>query len=67
MSIDRIILIIAGFFILISLALSNFHHPNWIYFTAFIGFNLLQAGFTRWCLMATIIKKLGFKSGNAFR
>ncbi len=67
MSIDRIIFVMAGSFILISLALSHYHDPNWIYLTAFMGVNLLQAGFTRWCLMASIFKMIGFKPGNAFK
>lgn len=66
MSIDRLVLIIAGGFILASLALSQLHDPNWLYFTAFVGVNMLQAGFTRWCMLAKILKFLGAKSGIAF-
>lgn len=66
MSIDRLVLIVAGTFILASLALSQLHDPRWLYFTAFVGVNLLQAGFTRWCLMAKFLKFLGAKSGIAF-
>ena len=66
MSIDRMILAIAGTFILISVALSHLHHPFWLYFTAFIGLNLLQAAFTRWCPMVTILRKIGVKTGIAF-
>ena len=50
---------IAGTFVLGSVALGHFVHPGWYWFTAFVGANLLQSGFTRWCLMATILKKLG--------
>lgn len=67
MGVDRAILVIAGTFILTSLALSHYHSPYWLYFTAFVGANMFQAGFTRWCLMATIIKKLGLKPGVAFK
>jgi hypothetical protein len=66
MALDRIIFVIAGTFILLSLALSQLHHPYWLFFTAFVGLNMLQAGFSRWCLMATILKKLGTRSGPAF-
>lgn len=59
--INRYINVIAGSFILISLLLSYFVHPNWIWFTAFVGANLLQSGFTNWCLMSVILKKLGVK------
>lgn len=59
--INRYINIIAGSFILISLLLTYYVHPNWIWFTAFVGANLLQSGFTNWCLMSVILKKLGVK------
>lgn len=59
--INRYINIIAGSFILISLFLTYYVHPNWIWFTAFVGANLLQSGFTNWCLMSIILKKLGAK------
>ena len=59
MTVDRLIHIIAGFFILGSLALAHYVNPNWLWFTAFVGANLLQSGFTKWCLMATILRKLG--------
>jgi len=60
--------IIAGSFILLSLYLAYryngvaLNEPSWLWFTAFVGANLLQSGFTRWCLMETILKKLGMKS-----
>ena len=57
--IDRSIKGIAGSFVLISLLLAYFVNPNWAWFTAFVGANLLQSAFTNWCLMATILKKLG--------
>jgi DUF2892 family protein len=61
MSIERWIRIIAGSFILISLALAHWVNPWWLLFTAFVGLNLLQSGFTRWCLMEDILRKLGVK------
>jgi len=51
--------VIAGVFILGSLALGTFVHPFWYLFTAFVGVNLLQYGFSKICPMATILKKLG--------
>ena len=64
MTANRLIRIIAGLFVLISLALGVeasplFHNVNWLWFTAFVGANLLQSGFTNWCLMETILIKLG--------
>ena len=58
---NRYINAIAGSFILISLLLAHFVHPYWIWFTAFVGLNLLQSAFTKWCLMSVILKKLGVK------
>ena len=66
MSIDRMVMAFAGSFILLSLALAHWHSPNWLWFTAFVGANLLQASFTGFCPMAIILKKLGVKSGSAF-
>ena len=59
MTVTRITHIVAGAFIMISLALAHYVNPKWLYFTAFVGVNLFQSGFTNWCLMATILKKLG--------
>lgn len=59
MYIDRLLRIIAGSFILISLLLAHYHSPNWLWFTAFVGLNLFQSGFTNWCPMITILEKLG--------
>ncbi|MGO4892518.1 YgaP family membrane protein [Flavobacterium sp. W21_SRS_FM6] len=53
--------LVAGVMLLLSLALTYWVHPNWIFFSAFIGLNLLQSAFTRWCPMITILKKLGFE------
>lgn len=64
MSIERIIRIMAGSFILISLSLGVpasplYHSSHWLWFTAFVGFNLLQSGFTRFCPAEMILWKLG--------
>ena len=68
MTVDRLIRIFAGTFILLSLALGIegspiFVSPWWLAFTAFVGVNLLQSGLTKWCLMETILRKLGFRPG----
>ena len=64
MNTERWIRIIAGSFILISLALAHWVSPWWLLFTAFVGLNLLQSGFTCWCLMEKILHKLGVKDSN---
>lgn len=56
---NRFIRGIAGIFVLLSLLLSEIHHPNWLWFTAFVGVNLVQSSITQWCLMETILEKLG--------
>jgi hypothetical protein len=71
MSIDRIVFAVAGLFILLSLALGMnaspiFHHEYWLFFTAFVGANLLQSAFTGFCPMVIILKMFGAKSGQAF-
>lgn len=66
MSIDRAVMALAGSFILVSLVLSQLHSPYWLFFTAFVGLNLLQASFTGFCPAALIFKRLGFKAGCAF-
>lgn len=59
MYIDRVLRIIAGFFVLVSLVLAVKVNINWLWFTAFVGANLLQSGFTNWCPMFWILGKLG--------
>jgi hypothetical protein len=68
MTIERVVRIIAGTFILLSLGLGVqgspiFHNVNWLWFTTFVGANLLQSGFTKFCPMDIILGKLGLKSG----
>lgn len=70
MTIERIIRIMAGAFILLSLALAHFSGQvdlsglSWLWFTAFIGLNLLQSGFTGFCPPDILLKKMGFKEGG---
>lgn len=61
MTLNEALRAIAGVFILASVALAHFVSPNWLYFTAFVGLNLLQSAFTRWCPMIAILKKAGLK------
>ncbi len=65
MSMDRWIRLIAGSFVLISLALAHWVNPNWLWFTAFVGANLLQSSLTRWCLMEDILAKVGVARKDA--
>ena len=60
----RIVKGIAGSFILISLLLTHFVHPNWVWMTVFVGANLLQSSLTKWCLLEVILDKLGVKNKN---
>ena len=66
MSIDRAVLAFAGTVILVSLALSHYHSPNWLWLTAFVGANLLQSSFTGFCPLAKILKAMGLRPGEAF-
>ena len=59
MTVERYIRLIAGTFILVSLALGIWVNPMWFWFTAFVGVNLLQSSITNWCLMEDILKRLG--------
>ncbi len=66
MSIDKIVFAFAGVVIIASLALSQLHSINWLWLTAFVGANMLQAAFTGFCPLAFILKKTGVKPGQAF-
>ena len=59
MTIERYIRMFAGTFVLTSLMLAHYVSPNWLWFTAFVGFNLLQSSFTNFCLLEITLKKLG--------
>ncbi|TVZ14738.1 DUF2892 domain-containing protein [Maribacter sp. MAR_2009_72] len=53
--------VIVGTFILLSVVLVVYVSINWLWFTVFIGVNLIQSAFTKWCLLETILLKLGVK------
>lgn len=69
MTVERIVRIVAGFFIMLSLLLAHVSGSvdmtqlSWLWFTAFVGFNLFQSGFTRFCPMDMMLKKFGVKQG----
>lgn len=69
MTINRIVRIVAGFFVLLSLGLGVQGSPvfvssNFLWFTAFVGANLFQSGLTNLCPLDTILKKMGVATGN---
>lgn len=66
MTVNQIVRVVAGFFVMLSLSLGVAASPlfvsqNWLWFTLFVGANLFQSGFTRFCPLDTILKKLGVK------
>lgn len=66
MNIDTAVFRFAGGVILLSLALSQWHSPHWLWLTAFVGLNLLQASFTGFCPLARLLARVGLKPGAAF-
>lgn len=61
MTVNEALRAIAGFFVLVSVALGHWVHPYFYYFTAFVGLNLLQSAFTKWCPMMSILRAFGLK------
>ncbi|WP_319529424.1 DUF2892 domain-containing protein [uncultured Cohaesibacter sp.] len=66
MSLDRSMFAFAGFMVLLSVVLTLFVHPLFVWLTVFVGANMLQSAFTGFCPAAMIMKKLGVKPGTAF-
>jgi len=60
MTVQRLLRLIAGMFVLSSVALGVWVHPRWFYFTAFVGLNLLQSGVTNWCPMMCVLRMAGY-------
>ena len=56
--------VIVGFMVLLSVILTVYVNQNWMWFTVFIGVNLIQSAFTKWCLLETILVKLGVKKND---
>ena len=67
MNIDSAVLAFAGVMILASAALAHFVSPRWLWFTVFIGVNMLQASVTGFCPAAIVFRKLGVRAGCAFK
>ncbi len=63
MTVNRYLRLFAGFFIMLSVVLAQWHSPYWLIFTAFVGLNLFQSAFSNWCPMITLLRKLGVKEG----
>ena len=61
MTVDRLLRMIAGFFIVLTVALGHTVSPYWYLFTAFVGLNLFQSAFTNWCPMMTFLRKAGVR------
>lgn len=66
MSLDRVVLAFAGIMVLVSLVLTYWVHPGFVWLTAFVGANLFQSAFTGFCPAAKLFKKIGIRSGTAF-
>ena len=66
MSVDRAVLAFAGLMVLASLLLTHFVHAGFVWFTVFIGLNLIQSAFTGFCPAAAVFRKLGIRPGSAF-
>ena len=66
MSLDRVVLAFAGIMVLVSLVLTYWVHPGFVWLTAFVGANLFQSAFTGFCPAAKLFKKIGVRSGTAF-
>ncbi len=67
MTVERMVLRFAGGMVLISLLLAQLHSRHWLWLTAFVGANLLQASFTGFCPLAKLFKSLGMEAGKTFR
>ena len=65
MTVERVLRLMAGSFVLASLALGYWVSPYWFLFTAFVGLNLFQSGLTNWCPAMTILRKLGLPEACA--
>lgn len=63
MTVDRIVHLVAGLMVLVSIALSQFVHPNWLWLGVFVGANLFQSGFTNFCPLSFMLKRAGVPDG----
>ncbi len=67
MTLDRSVMLFAGVMVLLSVVLTTFVSAHFLWFTVFIGANLIQSSFTGFCPAAMVFRKLGIKSGCAFQ
>lgn len=67
MNLDKAVMLFAGFVVLTSLALTHWVHPAWMWLTVFAGANMVQASVTGFCPAALVFKRMGLKSGTAFK
>lgn len=65
MTVERLLRLIAGMFVLVSVLLGVYHSSNWLFLTGFVALNLIQSAFTNWCPMMTFLRKLGAKDESA--
>ncbi len=61
MNVERMLRLIAGFFVMLSVLLGMYVHPGFFWFTAFVGLNLFQSAFTNWCPMMAFLRKAGVR------
>jgi len=66
MNIDKAVFRFAGLVILVTLVLSHYHSAHWLWLTAFVGLNMLQASFTGFCPLARVLARMGLRPGAAF-
>jgi len=62
MTVERIIYMVAGLMVMLTVTLSHFHHEYWLFMTLFIGFNLFQTSFTQWCPLDRILRAVGIQT-----
>lgn len=67
LNVERMVVMIAGAFVFFSVLLAVFHSYHWLWFTGFVGANLMQAGYTGFCPLAKILRFLGLSSGTVFK
>ncbi len=67
MTVDRMVRMMAGLMVLLSVLLTQYVNPNWLWLTVFVGFNLMQSGLTNICPLSTVLKKLGVPEGVSCR
>ena len=67
MSLEPMLRLIAGLFVIASVVLGMYVHPYFLFFTVFVGLNLMQSAFTGWCPMMSLLRRLGVPEGDISR